>query len=235
MCDSRSADGATFSSPPAETETETKACNTSGDEEKSDKDSSVIQGYNPKLALKRAVEDWIPEFYQPKGSSARFTASAAKSQSDIHGKSAAGKGDTDVAKLPDNSGEPCDDDMETNGNNKDDDQTCKTQDKSDVRDSGKRKMEELEPLSIEDVQTICDLFYLPFQHGSRGVYLLKEAHWLVQNASRVKDCYKIPQSEQVKFLSSRWKSLKFARYRVVCSSDAVKTVKIAFSFSSRAR
>ncbi|XP_046668184.1 protein O-GlcNAcase isoform X2 [Homalodisca vitripennis] len=37
-------------------------------------------------------------------------------------------------------------------------------------------------LTIEDLALLCDLFYLPFEHGSQGVQLLQEFNWLKSNA-----------------------------------------------------
>ncbi|XP_076265863.1 O-GlcNAcase isoform X3 [Rhynchophorus ferrugineus] len=37
-------------------------------------------------------------------------------------------------------------------------------------------------LTYEDLALLCDLFYLPFEHGSQGVQLLQEFHWLKSNA-----------------------------------------------------
>ncbi|KAH8306245.1 hypothetical protein KR018_005071 [Drosophila ironensis] len=40
-------------------------------------------------------------------------------------------------------------------------------------------------ITIEDLSLLCDLFYLPFEHGSRGVKLLVEFNWLKANANVV--------------------------------------------------
>lgn len=42
-----------------------------------------------------------------------------------------------------------------------------------------------EPLSLEDLQVLADLFYLPYEHGPKGVQMLKEFHWLRANSSVV--------------------------------------------------
>jgi protein O-GlcNAcase/histone acetyltransferase len=34
-------------------------------------------------------------------------------------------------------------------------------------------------ITIEDLCLLCDMFYLPYQHGSRAVELLQELSWLV--------------------------------------------------------
>lgn len=38
---------------------------------------------------------------------------------------------------------------------------------------------------MEDLVLLCDLFYLPFEHGSQGLQLLQEFHWLKTNAQLV--------------------------------------------------
>lgn len=64
------------------------------------------------------------------------------------------------------------------------------------KNSVKRKMEELEPLNVEDLALLCDLFYLPFEHGPRAIHLLKEAHWIISHASLVGSNAKLPKTEQ---------------------------------------
>ncbi|KAH8374709.1 hypothetical protein KR200_004206 [Drosophila serrata] len=38
-------------------------------------------------------------------------------------------------------------------------------------------------ITVEDLGLLCDLFYLPFEHGSRGLKLLSEFNWLKGNAN----------------------------------------------------
>ncbi|ALC47423.1 Oga, partial [Drosophila busckii] len=38
-------------------------------------------------------------------------------------------------------------------------------------------------MTIDDLYLLCDLFYLPFEHGSRGLKLLSEFQWLKTNAT----------------------------------------------------
>ncbi|KAH8346709.1 hypothetical protein KR084_008536 [Drosophila pseudotakahashii] len=40
-----------------------------------------------------------------------------------------------------------------------------------------------ERITVEDLGLLCDLFYLPFEHGSRGLKLLVEFNWLKGNAN----------------------------------------------------
>ncbi|XP_055381080.1 protein O-GlcNAcase [Condylostylus longicornis] len=37
-------------------------------------------------------------------------------------------------------------------------------------------------ISIEDIYLLCDLFYLPFEHGGRGLQILNEFNWLKTHA-----------------------------------------------------
>lgn len=37
-------------------------------------------------------------------------------------------------------------------------------------------------LTAEDINLLCDLFYLPFEHGTQGIQLLQEFYWLHTNA-----------------------------------------------------
>lgn len=38
-------------------------------------------------------------------------------------------------------------------------------------------------MTEEDLYLLCDLFYLPFEHGARGLKLLVEFNWLKANAN----------------------------------------------------
>ncbi|XP_015594300.1 protein O-GlcNAcase isoform X2 [Cephus cinctus] len=48
----------------------------------------------------------------------------------------------------------------------------------DVKDPDKQ-------LTQEDLSLLCDLFYLPFEHGGQGIQLLQEFNWLKSNAQVV--------------------------------------------------
>lgn len=37
-------------------------------------------------------------------------------------------------------------------------------------------------LTHDDLSLLCDLFYLPFEHGGQGIQLLQEFNWLKSNA-----------------------------------------------------
>lgn len=40
-------------------------------------------------------------------------------------------------------------------------------------------------LTVEDLSLLCDLFYLPYEHGGQGLQLLQEFNWLKSNAHLV--------------------------------------------------
>lgn len=42
---------------------------------------------------------------------------------------------------------------------------------------------EVNSLTADDLVLLCDLFYLPFEHGSRGLRLLHDFHWLTMHAA----------------------------------------------------
>ncbi|XP_054273322.1 protein O-GlcNAcase isoform X2 [Macrosteles quadrilineatus] len=49
-------------------------------------------------------------------------------------------------------------------------------------ESDERPRDADKELTLEDLALLCDLFYLPFEHGSQGVQLLQEFNWLKSNA-----------------------------------------------------
>lgn len=38
-------------------------------------------------------------------------------------------------------------------------------------------------VTVDDLHLLCDLFYLPFEHGSKSLMILNEFYWLKNNAS----------------------------------------------------
>ncbi|XP_076367728.1 O-GlcNAcase isoform X1 [Tachypleus tridentatus] len=40
-------------------------------------------------------------------------------------------------------------------------------------------------LTLDDISLLVDLFYLPFEHGSQGLHLLQEFHWLKTNGHKI--------------------------------------------------
>lgn len=45
-------------------------------------------------------------------------------------------------------------------------------------------------ISVGDLFLLCDLFYLPFEHGSRSLQIINEFYWLKTNASVLVSSYK---------------------------------------------
>lgn len=45
-------------------------------------------------------------------------------------------------------------------------------------------------ITVEDLYLLCDLFYLPFEHGSRSIQIINEFYWLKSNASVLVNSYK---------------------------------------------
>lgn len=42
-----------------------------------------------------------------------------------------------------------------------------------------------EPLTLDDLHLLADLFYLPFEHGRKGISLMTEFNWLKSNSQLV--------------------------------------------------
>uniref|UniRef100_A0A1B0C007 Uncharacterized protein n=1 Tax=Glossina palpalis gambiensis TaxID=67801 RepID=A0A1B0C007_9MUSC len=53
---------------------------------------------------------------------------------------------------------------------------------TEMIDAGYKSSTDRAKISADDLYLLCDLFYLPFEHGSRGFKLLNEFNWLKANA-----------------------------------------------------
>ncbi|TKS65773.1 Protein O-GlcNAcase [Collichthys lucidus] len=53
-----------------------------------------------------------------------------------------------------------------------------------------------EPLTLEDLSLLAELFYLPYEHGNKAVQMLKEFNWLRANSSVVSVNCKRKESEK---------------------------------------
>uniref|UniRef100_W5LC32 Protein O-GlcNAcase n=1 Tax=Astyanax mexicanus TaxID=7994 RepID=W5LC32_ASTMX len=60
-----------------------------------------------------------------------------------------------------------------------------------------------EPLTLEDLTLMAELFYLPYEHGPKAVQMLKEFNWLRANSSLVSVNSKSEDSEKVAEWHSR--------------------------------
>lgn len=54
-----------------------------------------------------------------------------------------------------------------------------------------------EPLTIEDLTLLAELFYLPYEHGNKAVQMLREFNWLRANSSVVSVNCKPKETEKV--------------------------------------
>nr|CAG4636800.1 EOG090X01OH [Ceriodaphnia reticulata]SVE72785.1 EOG090X01OH [Ceriodaphnia reticulata] len=54
-----------------------------------------------------------------------------------------------------------------------------------VMESERKEEEEDYQLTVDDLCLLCDVFYLPFEHGPQGMQLLQEFNWLKLNAHLV--------------------------------------------------
>lgn len=78
-----------------------------------------------------------------------------------------------------------------------------------------------EPVTLEDLQLLADLFYLPYEHGPKGAQMLREFQWLRANSSVVSVNCKGKDSEKVStlivlqwLLTGTWNVDRFV-YRVL--------------------
>lgn len=54
-----------------------------------------------------------------------------------------------------------------------------------VMESERKEEEEDFQLTVDDLTLLCDVFYLPFEHGPQGMQLLQEFNWLKLNSHLV--------------------------------------------------
>uniref|UniRef100_A0A8C6SXR8 Protein O-GlcNAcase n=1 Tax=Neogobius melanostomus TaxID=47308 RepID=A0A8C6SXR8_9GOBI len=70
-----------------------------------------------------------------------------------------------------------------------------------------------EPLTIEDLCLLAELFYLPYEHGPKAIQMLKEFNWLRANSSVVSINCKRKDSEKV----TEWKTRAKMFEEMCCS------------------
>uniref|UniRef100_A0A7N6BQ16 protein O-GlcNAcase n=1 Tax=Anabas testudineus TaxID=64144 RepID=A0A7N6BQ16_ANATE len=70
-----------------------------------------------------------------------------------------------------------------------------------------------EPLSLEDLCLLAELFYLPYEHGPKAMQMLKEFNWLRANSSVVSVNCKRKETEKVE----EWQS-RAERFEEMCCS-----------------
>lgn len=154
--------------------------------------------YEPRKALEMAIMDWLPELYKPKSSFGQkniFYTDLVSKKSDP--KLEVEKINHDIELEDKSDGKKIDEDVpmatdEENRNKKPDDTS-----QNAATDGRKKYLEN--NLYWEEVQMICDFFYLPFEHGPTGEKMLNAAKWLVDHFHLV--FHPFPDSLQQRFTS----------------------------------
>ena len=54
-----------------------------------------------------------------------------------------------------------------------------------------------EPLTLEDLTLLSELFYLPYEHGPTALAMLRELHWLRGNSDAAVFGSTAPENEKV--------------------------------------
>lgn len=67
---------------------------------------------------------------------------------------------------------------ELDGNHGDDEAKKKKSDKNSHSPESRKRFD---PLMVMDMILLCDLFYLPYEHGPQAIQLLQSARWLISN------------------------------------------------------
>ncbi|XP_038594008.1 protein O-GlcNAcase isoform X2 [Micropterus salmoides] len=70
-----------------------------------------------------------------------------------------------------------------------------------------------EPLTIEDLSLLAELFYLPYEHGNKAMQMLKEFNWLRANSSVVSVNCKRKETEKV----AEWQ-MRAEKFEEMCCS-----------------
>uniref|UniRef100_A0A8C0BZH1 Protein O-GlcNAcase n=1 Tax=Buteo japonicus TaxID=224669 RepID=A0A8C0BZH1_9AVES len=70
----------------------------------------------------------------------------------------------------------------------------------------------VEPVTLEDLQLLADLFYLPYEHGPKGAQMLREFQWLRANSSVVSVNCKGKDAEKIE----EWRN-RAAKFEEMCS------------------
>ena len=110
--------------------------------------------YEPRKALEMAIHDWLPELYKAKSS---FGVKAEKKEEE----------------------EEKDVELEDKGEGRKMEEDVSMATEEETRKKWSRKWEG--SLYWEEVQMVCDFFYLPFEHGPMGEKMLNAAKWLVDH------------------------------------------------------
>lgn len=82
-------------------------------------------------------------------------------------------------------------------------------------------------ITVDDLFLLCDLFYLPFEHGSRSLQLINEFYWLKSNATVLVNSFKKGQCiSNAKPEVQEWFQ-RADKFYNICQSVIVLAKKIA--------
>ncbi|KFO32307.1 Bifunctional protein NCOAT [Fukomys damarensis] len=197
--------------------------------EGSDEDIETDVLYSPQMALKLALTEWLQEFGVPHQYSSRQVAhSGAKAsvvegaplvaapslnattvvttvyQEPIMSQGAALSGEPTALTKEEEKKQPDEEPMDMVT----DEQTNKEQ---FVPGPNEKPLYTAEPVTLEDLQLLADLFYLPYEHGPKGAQMLREFQWLRANSSVVSVNCKGKDSEKIE----EWRS-RAAKFEEMC-------------------
>uniref|UniRef100_A0A7N6AV31 Protein O-GlcNAcase n=1 Tax=Anabas testudineus TaxID=64144 RepID=A0A7N6AV31_ANATE len=178
--------------------------------EGSDEELETDMLYSPQLALKLALTEWLGEFGVPhQYNSRQVPQSGAKSTAiDVSSVSAPSLcSSTTVQPYYNIISVPMDTDKESLLK-----QVLQTFDVF-VPGPNEKPLFTAEPLSLEDLCLLAELFYLPYEHGPKAMQMLKEFNWLRANSSVVSVNCKRKETEKVE----EWQS-RAERFEEMCCS-----------------
>lgn len=82
-------------------------------------------------------------------------------------------------------------------------------------------------ITVDDLFLLCDLFYLPFEHGSRSLQIINEFYWLKSNATVLVNSFKKGQDiSTAKPEVQEWFQ-RADKFYNICQSVIVLAKKIA--------
>lgn len=83
-------------------------------------------------------------------------------------------------------------------------------------------------ITIDDLLLLCDLFYLPFEHGAKAIHLLNEFQWLKSNAHTLVAHKNKSVSDSNEHLESQEWNRRANAFQNLCNTIFELTRKIAF-------
>lgn len=74
-----------------------------------------------------------------------------------------------------------------------------------------------EPITIEDLNLLAELFYLPYEHGNKAVQMLREFNWLRANSSVVSVNCKRKETDKVGGFGEKKELVHHQHLLVLCA------------------